>query len=49
MEGESGVLRSIIDELRSADIQGDQEEGESGVYRSIIDDLHFWDIQRGQI
>ena len=31
MEGESGVTRSIIDELHSWDIQGDQKEGESGV------------------
>ena len=35
MEGESGVTRSIIDELHSSDIQGDQMEGESGVTRSI--------------
>ena len=45
MEGESGVTRSIIDELHSSDIQGDQMEGESGVTRSIIDELHSWDIQ----
>ena len=31
MAGESGVTRSIIDELHSWDIQGDQMEGESGV------------------
>ena len=37
MEGESGVTQSIIDELHSSDIQGDQMEGESGVSRSIID------------
>ena len=30
MEGESGVTRSIIDELRSWDIQRDQTEGETG-------------------
>ena len=45
MKGESGVSRSIIDELHSADIQGDQTEGESGVTRSIIDELHSSDIQ----
>ena len=28
MEGQSGVTRSIIDELYSSDIQGDQREGE---------------------
>ena len=31
MEGESGVTRSIIDELRSWDIQVYQTEDESGV------------------
>ena len=40
MEGESGFTRSIIDELHSWDIQGDQMECESGVTRSIIDELH---------
>ena len=40
MEGESGVTRSIIDEIHYWDIQGDQIEGESGVTRSIIDELH---------
>ena len=40
MEGESCVTRSIIDELHSSDIQGDQMEGEGGVTRSIIDELH---------
>ena len=39
MEGESGVTRSIIDELNSSDIQGDEMEGESGVTRSIIDEI----------
>ena len=40
MECESGVPRSIIDELHSWVIQGDQMEGESGVTGSIIDELH---------
>ena len=31
MKGESGAIRSIIDELDSWDIQRDQMEGESGV------------------
>ena len=31
MEGESGVTRSITDELHSRDIQRDQMEGKSGV------------------
>ena len=31
MEGESGVTRSIIDELHSWDIQGDQMEGEIAI------------------
>ena len=37
MDGESSVTGSIIDELHSSDIQGDQIEGESGITRSIID------------
>ena len=39
MEGESGVIRSLIDELHSSDMQGDQMEGEGDVTRSIIDEL----------
>ena len=35
MEGESGVTRSITDEIRSWDIQGDEMESESGVTLSI--------------
>ena len=31
MEGENGVTRSIITEIHSSDIKGDQMEGESGV------------------
>ena len=31
MEGDSGVTRSIIDELHSWDIEGDKMVGESGV------------------
>ena len=46
MEGESGVLRRIIDELHAWNIQGDQMEGESGVTRSIVHELHSSDIQR---
>ena len=48
MECESGVAGSIVDELHSSDIQGNQMEGESGVTRSIIDELHFSDIQVDQ-
>ena len=40
MEGESGATVSIIDELRSSDIQRDQIRGESGVTQSIIDELN---------
>ena len=36
MEGESGVTRSIIHDVRSLNIQGDQMAGESGVTGSII-------------
>ena len=46
MEGESGLTRSVIDELNSSGVKDDQMEGESGVTRSIIDELHSWDIQR---
>ena len=45
MEGESGVTASIIDELDSSDIEGDQMEGESGFTLSIIDEIHSLDIQ----
>ena len=31
MERESGVTRSMVDEIHSWDIQGDQTVGESGV------------------
>ena len=49
MEGESYVRRSIIDELHSSDIQGDQTECESGFTQSITDEYHSWDIERDQI
>ena len=49
MEVESFVTRSIIDELHSWDIQGDQMEGENGVTRSVIGELHSSDIQVDQI
>ena len=35
MGGESGVTRSIIDELHSWDIQGDQMEGENKVLLKV--------------
>ena len=44
MKGESGVTRSIIDELHSSDTGGDQMEGEGSVTPSIIDELHSSDI-----
>ena len=49
MEGESRVTGSIIDELHSSDIQGDQMENESGVTRSIIDEIRSSDIRGNQI
>ena len=49
MKGESGVTRSIIDELHSWHIQGAQTEDESGVTRNSVDELHSWDIQGDQI
>ena len=45
MEGKSGVIRSIIDELHFSDIQVDQVEGENGVTRSVFDELHSCNIQ----
>ena len=45
MEGEKGVTRSIIDELHSSDIRGDQMERENGVTISVIDELPSSDIQ----
>ena len=49
MSGESGVTRSIIDELHSLDKLGHKMEGESGVTRSITDELRFSDIQGDQM
>ena len=49
MESESGVTSSIINELHSSDIEGDQTEGESGFTRSIIDQLHSWYSQGYQV
>ena len=48
MEGESVVIRSIINELHSSDIQIYQMEVESGVTRSVIEELHSWDIEGDQ-
>ena len=45
MEGESGVIRSGIDELHSSVIQGYQMEGANGVTRSIIEENNSSDIQ----
>ena len=39
MEGESGVTRSIFDELHSSDIPGDQMKGENNLTRSMIDEI----------
>ena len=49
MEGESGITRSIIDELHSSDIQGDQREGESGVTRSIIEEFVSSDMIKWKV
>ena len=45
MEGESRATRSIIDEIRSSDIERNQMQSESGVTRRIIDELHSSDIE----
>ena len=44
MAGESGVSRSIINEIHCSGIQGDQIESEGGVTGSIIDELHSFDL-----
>ena len=49
MQGESGVTRSIIDELHFSDIQGDQMGGEGGVTRSIIDELQSPDMFKWKV
>ena len=49
MVGESGVTRSIIDDLHFSDIQVGKTEGEGGATRSIIDELHSSAIQGGQM
>ena len=49
MEGKSGVTRSVIDELHSSDIQGNQVGGESGVSRSDIDKFLSSNIAGDQI
>ena len=43
------MTQSIIDQLHSSDIQGDQMEGQSGVTRSIVDEIDSWDIQGDQM
>ena len=43
------MTRSIIDDLHSPGVQGDQIEVESGVTRSIIDELHSLNIQPDQM
>ena len=45
MESESGVTRTIIDDLPFSDIEGGRMEGENCVTRIIIDELHSSDIQ----
>ena len=49
MEGEIGVTRSIVDEVHSWYIQGDEMEVKSGGTRSIIAELHSWEIEGDQI
>ena len=40
MDWESGFSPTIIDELHSWDIQGDQKVGARGVTQSIIEEVH---------
>ena len=44
-EGESGVARSIIDDIHSSDIQRGQMDGEGGVTRSVTDELHSLELE----
>ena len=48
MEGGGGVTRSIIDDLLSSDIQGDQMEGEGGVLEGSLMNfiLRIWSNER---
>ena len=48
-ECESGVTRSIIDELNSSDIPGNQMKGGNGVTRNIIDEYNSSDILGDQM
>ena len=45
MEGESGVTRSIIDELHSPDIVRVEMEGENGVTPIITDERLSLDME----
>ena len=49
MEGDSGVTRSMIDQLHSLDIQEYQTEEESRVTRSIIDGLFSSDMIKWKV
>ena len=49
MECDSGVTRSIIQELHSSDIQGGEISGISGGTGIIIHELHSSHIQRDQM
>ena len=45
MEGESGVTRSILDELHSSDIVRGEMEGQNGVTPIIIDERLSSDME----
>ena len=49
MESETGVTRSIIEEIHSSDILRTQMEPRSGVTRSIIVEIHYLDMQGKQM
>ena len=49
MEGQGGATRSIIDELRSSDVQRDRMAGEKCVTESIIDELHSADMVKWNV
>ena len=49
MEGQSGATRSIMDEVRSSDVQRDKMEGEMCVTQSIIDEFHSADMVKWKV
>ena len=49
MQCESGVTRSIIDEIHSSHIQRNQMIGQGRVTKRIIDELHSSDLVKSKV